>query len=398
MTQTTERRPLPRPAPARPARHRRSPVGPGSRAGLWAAGAGLVSVALPVLLVWASDPRSGSAAGGALRTAGLVWLVAHGAALRLPGGDVGLTPLGLVALPLLLLARAGSHSASVTRAGRGLRLQDAARLVGVLSASYAGVVLVVAVLVSHGGVRPSLLQSVLGALVVAAVGSATGVVREAGLWPVLRARVPEWARAAALGATGGLGILLGAGAILGALSLGAHGQRATDLAGASHPGVIGGLALLLTGVLLLPNAAVWALSWLAGPGFALGVGTAVGPFGTRLGATPAVPVLAALPGGGLPTWLGILVLALPMGAGAVAGLLVARRSASPSALHAAGRAALVGPAAGLAAAVLAWLSGGPLGEGRLAQVGPSPWRLGLTLAVELAVPAAAVAAVRHARG
>jgi len=360
-----------------------------------------VAVAVPILLVWASDPRSGSAASTALRTAGLVWLVAHGASLHLPGGEVGLTPLGLLALPLGLLVRAGSHGSSSLRAGRALKLPDAARLVGVLSASYAGVVLLVAVLATHGAVRPSLVQSVLGALVVAALGSAVGVVREARLWPVLRARLPAGLPATVLGATAALCSLLGAGALLGGLSLAVHGQRASALARVSSPGVVGGLALLLAGVLLLPGAAVWGMSWLAGPGFAVGVGTAVGPFGATLGPTPAVPLLAALPGGGVPTWLGILVLAVPLAAGALAGVVMTRRTRSTSPLRAAGQAALSGLAAGLAGAVLAWLSAGPLGAGRLAEVGPSAWQVGLALAVELPVPAAVAAALiarRQARG
>ena len=144
--------------------------------------------------------------------------------------------------------------------------------------------------------------------------------------------------------------------------------------------------------MLVPNLAVWGASWWAGPGFAVGAGTAVGPFGTTLGAVPPLPVLAALPSGAPPTWLAVLALAVPVAAGAVAGLLVARRAGILD-------AALVGPAAGLAVLVLAWLSGGPAGGSRLTAIGPSPWQVGLAVAVEVGVAAAAAAAVvRHRAG
>ena len=59
-----------------------------------------------------------------------------------------------------------------------------------------------------------------------------------------------------------------------------------------------------------------------GPGFAFGVGTAVSPSGSALGAVPAFPMLAALPVGpkaAFPPWLGFFVLVMPYLAGALAG-------------------------------------------------------------------------------
>jgi hypothetical protein len=44
--------------------------------------------------------------------------------------------------------------------------------------------------------------------------------------------------------------------------------------------------------------------------------------------------------------------------------------------------------------VLAWLSGGPAGPGRLADIGPVPWLTGLVFAAEVAAGTALVLAVR----
>ena len=53
----------------------------------------------------------------------------------------------------------------------------------------------------------------------------------------------------------------------------------------------------------------------------------------------------------------------------------------------------MGPCAGAAVALLAAAAGGPVGGGRLTAVGPSPWQVGLAVALEVTLGAAAAAAV-----
>jgi hypothetical protein len=217
-------------------------------------------------------------------------------------------------------------------------------------------------------------------------------VREARLRRTLWRRLPPRAQRLLPATAAVLGVLLAGGAFVAGASFVLHAGRATALASATDPGFVGGLALFATGLALVPNAALWGSAWLAGPGFAVGVGTAVGPFGTTVGAVPALPLLAALPSGAPPTWLGVVGLLVPVGAGAAGGVLLARtlrggaRSAAVEGLG-------LGPCVGLAGALLAWLSGGPLGGGRLSVVGPSWWQVGLALTVEVGVAAAAAAAV-----
>lgn len=372
----------------------RSVLSAGLLAALWAVCAGLVAVALPVLLVWAGDARSGAGAGQAMRTAGQVWLAIHGAGLRVPGGEVGLPPLGLTLLPIALLLRAAGHSARESRVGS---LRDVAVLTASIAVPYALLAAVVAAASTTAAVRPLAWQALGAGCLVGGLGGFAGVVRQARLGPQLLSRLP--ARAArllpAVGAA--LALLLAAGALLAAGSLLLHLGRAQDLAAATAPGPIGGLGLLLLGLGLVPNAAVWGVSWLAGPGFAVGVGTAVGPFGTVLGPVPSLPLLAAL-AGPVPTWVGVVALCLPVGAGVLGGLLVVRRLSAPTWRRACREAALVGPAAGAVAALLGWWSGGPVGGARLSELGPSPWQLGLAVAVEVAVGAAAAAVVAVRRG
>ena len=388
MTQTTDRRPVKRPVP--PARRDQyGPLVPGLAAAAWAVGAGLIVTAFPVLLAWASDSRSGAGAAQALRTAAQVWLVAQGGGID----AFGLVPLGLLALPLLLLARAGAHGA---RTMPPADLRAGLQLLLAVAAPYAVVATVVAGICSSPAATPSPVRVLATSLLVGLVGTSIGIARQSRLHRSALALFPARVRRLVRAAGAGVLALVGAGAVLAAGSLGVHGSRATVLARATHPGLVGGLALLLVGLAALPNLAVWGATWLMGPGFAIGVGTGVGPFGVTLGAVPAVPVLAGLPTSAPATWVGVIALLVPAGAGLVAGLMLARRTpGGPRAV--ALEALLLAPACGGVLALLAWLSGGPMGSGRLSAVGPSPWQVGLAGLVELGLPAVATAALvaRH---
>jgi hypothetical protein len=239
-------------------------------------------------------------------------------------------------------------------------------------------------------------QALLGGLAVAAVGAGSGVLRESRLFTAARG-LPDRVRRLAVAAAAAVGLAVAGGALLAGVSVVLHAGRVTSLASASDPGLVGGVALLLLGVLLVPNAAVWGSAWVAGPGFAVGVGTSVGPWTTTLGPVPAFPLLGALPAADTPAWVAVVALLVPVAAGVVAGLLVARRLPVLGLGRAALEGALVGPCAGAAMALLAYLSGGPLGDGRLADVGPSPWRVGLAVALEVALPAAVTTAVAARR-
>ena len=397
MTETLSRpRPSPMP-PRRPAPEQtpRRPSGIGAAAALWAAVVGLLCVGVPVLLAWWADSRSGTGAADALRSAGRLWLVAHGVSLDVPGGRFALTPLGLLLLPLALVGRfAASAARDVRPAGSG----PAARLALWIALPYALLALLVSVVCTGPDVHVSPVQSLVAGLVVGAAGAGFGVLRPEGLWRAVWSGRTARTRRLLPATAGATAALAGAGALLVGGSLVAHFAQAAELAGAGEPGPVGGAGLLLAGLALVPNAVVWGVSWLAGPGFAVGVGTAVGPFGHELGAVPALPLLAALPGGGIPEWAAVLVLAVPVLAGALAGRqITSAQDDVTSWRRTAGEAALVGPACGLVVALLAWMSGGAAGGDRLVEVGPSAWPVFLAVSATVGVGAVAGALVRRAR-
>lgn len=381
---TVFERPTPADLPPRPRALDGGLLRAGAAAAAGAAARSLLGVGALVLLLWAAEDRARGGVAAAGRAAVQVWLVGHGGHVSVAGGRWGLLPLGLALVPALLCRRAG---AAVARRSPHSRPAVVAAAVAV---PYAGLALLVAAAaLGPAGVPPT---AVAGALLLSGAAAARG----AG-WALPRTLVPDAARPVAAAAAAAVGGLLAVGALLAAGSLAVHGGTAVTIARAADPGAVGGLGLLLAGLALLPDVVVWAASWLAGPGFALGTGTGVSPFGVRLGPVPGLPLLAAVPASAPPLAGALAVLLVPVAAGAVGGLVLRRRVAlrSPAALlaHAGGCGAL----AGLLLGALALLAGGPLGGGRLAAVGPSPWRVAGATGLEVALGAGALLAALHRR-
>ncbi len=121
----------------------------------------------------------------------------------------------------------------------------------------------------------------------------------------------------------------------------------------------------------------------------------VAPTGSALGAVPVFPMLAAMPAGarpGGPGWVPVAVLALPYLAGVFAGVVTVRIAPTPVIEAAPLWGFAAGTAAGLLAGLAAAFAGGPLGNGRLASVGPSGLQVGLVAILELGITAALSAA------
>ncbi|MEU6000911.1 DUF6350 family protein [Streptomyces sp. NPDC047197] len=371
--------------------------------GAVAAGLGLGSCAVLVMVLWISSPYPDSGPDGALHVAASVWLLAHGTELirtdTLSGAPapLGVTPLLLMVLPGWLAHRAARDAADPQERGMAPRTAWCGVVGGYLLVGAA------ATLYAAGGeLRPSWPSAALHLPLLVAGAAAVGV------WTALerpREPLPGVARAALrtlpagvrpffvrrhiravtrAGAAGTL-VLVGGGALLAGASLVLHG----GLARASFAQVTdvwsGRFAVLLLAVALVPNAAVWGAAYGLGPGFALGTGSVAGPLGVSAAPMlPAFPLLAAVPteGPGSPlTWAAG---AVPVGAGiAVAWFTVG--AAAPAygergEAWSRGRTALVaGAAAVLCGAVmagLAALAGGPMGVAVLAEFGPVWWLTG----------------------
>ena len=383
-------------------------------AAAWTLGVGLAVLTTLTLIGWIADPKGALGEGipGVFRTACQIWLAAHHAGFAIPGGRVGLLPLGLMIMPAALLYRAAMWMArdadlrvrlparlpkgtpkEKQHARRRAQLALIARAGISLAAPYALLAGLIALVARNEITQPFLPEVLAGHLLLAFAIGSLAVARTIGPWHVMLRLLPERPRSLVVGTAIALAILLLAGLVLvlGAIVVSLDEiKRLTDLL---SPGLIGGALLLIVEVLYLLNAVVWGMAYITGPGFAIGTGTLVAPTGVKLGAIPTLPLLGALPdSGGSPVWM-MAVVAIPFLAGAVAGVVVVRIAPTPTLEAAPLWGFTCGLAAGAVAGVLAALSGGPLGGNRLTAIGPSPWEVAFSVTLEVGVAAGITAGV-----
>lgn len=368
----------------------------GAIAACAAAGIGIAVLTLLVLVGWIAAPHAGLGLTGVLRTAALLWLIGHHVGFTLPGvGRIGMLPLGLVLLPGALLWRAGRW---VVRAGGVRRLRHVGYAALALAVPYAMVAAALALASSSARAAPSLPDAVVCSFLLALTAGGLGGARGIAPLSELAGLLPDRLRSVTVGTVAALAVLTAAGSLLAGASLAAHLGEFRDVNASLGAGPVGALLLLLAQLAYVPNAIAWAVSFTLGPGFAFGAGTVVAPTGSALGQLPAFPLLAALPQGvhpAVPPLLSVAVLAVPYLAGAFGGLLTVR-AAPVLALETAPLWGFAcGALSGSVVGVVAAFAGGPLGNGRLAAVGPSPWQVGLVAALEVGVAAAVTGGVAN---
>jgi hypothetical protein len=365
----------------------------------WAAVVGAAPVVAIALVAWIADSRSGAPAFDAIRIALDGWLLAHGAWLDTPAGPFGLAPLALSILAFRQLARAGANSARATGAASTATGAQVVALIGVV---YAGLGTLAAWVGSTGGVHTGVTSAGVCTGGFGAAAAAYGVLKVNGIGRQLLSRIPLPARRALPAGVIAAGSILGAGALLAGVRIALAAEDTALLFAAFSPGFVGSASLLALSLVYAPTAAIWGAAYLVGPGFAVGTGTTVSPMDVSVGPVPAFPLFAGLPGGSPPGWATLLV-AVPLAAGILAGIAVARRRvhAEPWTVTLLA-AALAGPVGGVLLAIAAVAAGGPLGQGRMASMGPSAWQVGLAATAEITVAALVGAgltrAVAEARG
>jgi hypothetical protein len=360
-------------------------------------GVGLAIPLLPLTVLWGA--QYGFAPDWTIfwRIAADTWLLGHGtditltldpataSTLALDGATkpfvVSIAILGFAFLTIVLARRAGLRIAETKH-----------RLLGEVVAVVVFGLLTSGIALSAGQslARPNLAEGialptltfVLG-LLIARLGALPDLV---GGWSrELRAAVGTALRGGAIAAATVVSV---ACFIVVVLLVGNYAQIIT-LYENLHSGALGGLALTIAQIMILPNLVIWAVSWLVGPGFAIGTGSAVSPLGTTLGPLPSIPVLGALPHGDVTfAFVGLLV---PVLAGFVAGAVLRGRLSAGLASNRAAwmlAAALgIGVVGGVILGLLAWAASGSIGPGRLQDVGPDPLAVGLWAAVEIGVAA-----------
>ncbi len=355
-----------------------------------------VLLLVPLALSWMTAPETEVSWRGSARLAGLGWLVAHDASLRIEDVTYTLMPWGLVLIPVVVLI---ATTRWLGRAARIVELRRALIAVLLITTAYAVIAGVLAHVVSTAEVAVSVMTAALSAAVIAALATVWGLA-PTGCWTAILAQLPAPLRVIVRAGLLGFFVLLGFGAILTAAAAVTGFDQVLALAVGLDAGPAGGLVLFIVQLAYIPVLIVWALSYLAGAGVNLGADTLLSPFvnGTAPTQLPSAPILALLPenAGGLAWALPILVVL----AGTFIGILVGRRAAEENWMM---RIVIVVAATSLSALMvlaITSISTGSWGVANLAQIGPDP---GLTAMITWllltmgAVPVSLVVVARRSR-
>ena len=358
--------------PSRPGRPSRSlwftAVWTGVGAAIVCATVAIVVVAIVWLPVSGSSGRTHSA----IRAGLLTFLASVHGCVTVDQSAGTFLPLGMMLAVALAAWRAGAGLGDVANEideCDPLRLGLAG---GLQAASFAVACVVMVPFAALGTSSVPFLGVGAAALLLCGLVGGASFARTSELGTWLSARIPGYASDAVRAAAAVVLVYLLAGALLVAGSLALHATTVETLS-RSVGGGWSGVPILLLGVLAAPNAVISGASYLAGPGFAVGAGTSVTPFGTVHGTVPAFPLLGALPGGagaGAAVW-GLMALT-PVAAGALLARLAWREDGWGARLRLVGLASV---GAAVAMLVLGWQAGGSIGGGRLATIGPSAVQL-----------------------
>lgn len=313
----------------------------------------------------------------AMAVGGDLWAAALGAGIAV--GDVaywavptGLTLLVVLALRALLIPGGRFQASSQWMAVPGFALSALA-----LAGATAG----------HATVWHALPGAILVPLLVAA----WAVVSQTTVWPDWCARV-GWVWDGLRQARAALVAALVSGALAVAASLYVHWGDVRALHTLLLPAsTTDSVVIVAAQVLFAPTAVVWALSWLAGPGFWVGVDTLHAPGWAPTAPIPAIPLLGALPTTAPGNWVAWFL----VGAGVLVGVFIRWRHRAERVREQLLRGLVAVLATAAVAAALLALGTLHLGGGRMALLGPRVGWGALLVALEVTGVAVLVATAAH---
>ncbi|GAA1693113.1 hypothetical protein GCM10009830_46100 [Glycomyces endophyticus] len=347
-----------RPRPKRP----RALLASALATAVWCATVVFTPILVCVILGWwqagAEGPVSVVAAA-----AGVAWLSGHGVPVDIGPMHLSVPPLAITVLVAWRLAKA---AAGTTRAIGGRDAAAVRAAAGLVTILYTGLVAAAAALSARGPFDVDVLPALLHAVPLVVAATAYGSAREAGVLPWTTASV--WLRRGLRTGFITAGALLAFGAAAVGAAFAVRGPVVADTLGLY--GNASWIVALLT-LVYLPNLAVWAAAYIAGPGFAVGAGTAVQTELVELGPLPAFPVFAAVPNAPLPDYATVLV-GLPLMLAAVFGVILTYRSPDLRLPRVTTASIVAAAGAALTLGLLSFLSGGAAGRDLLADLGPDP--------------------------
>lgn len=355
----------------------------------------VIALMVPVFTAWTIDSQSSSSWNDTLGVTIDLWALAHRAHVTADGVSVVFSPLVLT-IACVFAARLGARAAFPDER---LHASDLRLIMLAFIGGYVAAAQVLAVIASLGSSHIAWWSLILGPALVAGAGMAWTAWHErenspelAALDAVVVESTPLLLRRSIRAGLRGLRWFALASLVLLVALIAWHGGRVWTVHEQLNPGVVGGVLLVASQFLALPNLMALAAAWLTGSPVSFGA-VSIGHGGATLGTLPMIPVLGALPDGVAP-WTWTLV-AVPIAVGAWIGWDAVGALTRLSSLRA--KCVVAASAAALATLVLWvvwWFATVSVSTGLLGYVGPhaQAWAL---LPVLFVAPAVIVACARH---
>lgn len=349
------------------------------RAGALAATGTLAIVVLPALVGWLAAPVGTLGWFSAVQVGAAIWFSGHGQSIGGSGVTVSLTPLLLFLLFVYVAGRWARRLIATERAVVATSQWSQVAQRGVVPGfliGYVGAGAVFSLLTLGAPVAPGV-AAVVGTLWVPLLALGHLLVRPTdpeapGFVRAWFLRGPSWLPFAWRAGWRGAAMLFLLGLVLVVLAVLVSAPDVLRIHEDYGLNLLEGAVIVLLQVMLLGNAATWALAFLAGPGFSVAIDSVISPAAAEPGLMPLVPILGALPEEADYPPILFIVLVVPIAAGAFIGRWLDRDVEFFGNVRA--RLWATATAAALAVAVVGVLTGlgnGSVGSERLAAVGPS---------------------------
>ena len=360
-------------------RHRRPLVLLAPLAGAVAAASTLtVCMALGVTGWFLTDAGAHGTPRDGLWVGALAWLMAHGSGVHAGGALVSAMPLGITLVCAWATWRIGhrlgdsisGHGPDAQRIADGERDWTVPWAALLFTAGYVAVGVATGSLASTAATAPDTSRVVLFSVLLCGLLGAPAIAIGSGRAAIWTATLPASVVATAAACRRVIRLWLLVALVAFAAALVTDFDTALNVTSQLHTDAGANVQLVVLSLLVVPNAVVFSGSYLIGPGFTVGTHTIVSPAVVTIGALPMFPLLAALPDTGpTPPWTSALIGVPPLVA--ALGAMRAQRDHptyrwEEGALHGCGGGMLAGSLFG----VLALLSGGSVGPGRMSDVGP----------------------------
>lgn len=350
---------------------------------------------VPIFTAWTADSQSTSSWNDTLGVTIDLWALAHRAHITADGIGVVFSPLVLTFI-CVLAARFGARAAFPDER---LRASDLRLIMLAFVGGYVVAAQVLGVIASLGSSHIAWWSLIVGPLLVAAAGVAWTAWHERGNSPELAAldevvleSTPLLLRRSIRAGLRGLRWFALASLVVLVALIAWHGGRVWTVHHQLNPGAVGGVLLVASQVLALPNLMALVAAWLTGSPVSFGA-VSIGHGSTTVGTLPMIPVLGALPDGVAP-WTWVLV-AIPVAVGGWIGWDAVGALTKLSSLRA--KCVVAASASAVATLVLWvvwWFATARVSTGLLDYVGPHALAWALLPAL-FVVPAVVVACARH---